>query len=153
MLSEFRTQTQWPQAPLLSLALWMPSAAIAKRGRLVHPQNAAAKKPVLPCMSYCFCRVYDGIYLNTIAHSQKEGTHSLEYRMIHCGREKVMTKTTMVIVMVMMIVIDGDGDTRLWWWWWRWNGCLICDMVLKMLHWWYVAVINMFIKFDLDKQS
>ena len=67
-------------------------------------------------LSNCFCLDYDGLCLNTIAQNHKEGTHSMEWRIIHCRMERVMTKTMMVIVMIMMLVIDGDGHRR-WKWW------------------------------------
>ena len=47
----------------------------------------------------------------------------------------------------MMLVIDGDevdGDEV--------DGEYV-KLLLKMLHWWYAAVIKGFIKFDLHKQS
>ena len=81
------------------LYLWMPSAAVAKRERPMQ----------LVWMSYCFCWDYDGMCLNTITQTHKDGTRSMEKRMIHCRMERVMTKTMMVIVMIMMLVIDGDG--------------------------------------------
>ena len=46
----------------------------------------------------------------------------------------------------MVMVIDGDGDVD------EVDGEYV-KWLLKMLHWWYVAVIKDFIKFDLHKQS
>ena len=46
----------------------------------------------------------------------------------------------------MVMVIDGDGDGNE-------VDCDYMKWLLKMLHWWYSAVIKDFIKFDLQKQS
>ena len=44
------------------------------------------------------------------------------------------------------MVVDGDGDGN------EVEGEYM-KCLLKMLHWWYAAVINDFIEFDLHKQS
>ena len=85
------------------------------KARQAHASSkCSCKADSLACMPYCICWDYDEIYLNTIAHTQKEGTQSPEYRMIHRWMEKVRTNTTMFTVMIMMMVmvIDGydDGD-------------------------------------------
>ena len=46
--------------------------------------------------------------------------------------------------MVMVIDGDGDGDEV---------GGEYVKWLLKILHWWYAALIEDFIKFDLHKQS
>ena len=46
----------------------------------------------------------------------------------------------------MVMVIDGDGDGD------EVDGEYV-KWLLKMLHWWYAAVINNCIKFDLHKQT
>ena len=99
-------------------------------------------KVQLVWLSYCYCRDYGGICLKTIAQlkTKKEGTHSLEWRMIHCRMERLMTKTMMVIVMIMVLLIDGDvingdgdGDEV---------GVEYVKCQLKMLHYWNAEVIN-----------
>ena len=46
----------------------------------------------------------------------------------------------------MVMVIDGEDDVD------EVDGENV-EWLLKMLHWWYAAVIKDFIKFDLHKQS
>ena len=63
---------QWPQIPLL------PFTCGCHQLQLQSETGPCIVKVQLVWLSYCFCWDYDGICLNTITQTHKEGTHSMD---------------------------------------------------------------------------
>ena len=92
---------QWPQAP------WLPFTCGYLQLQLQSETGPCIVKVQLVWPSHCFCWNYDGLCMNAITQSHKEGTHSIEGDSLQDGKSDDKD-------------YDGNNDDNdvgdRWWW-------------------------------------